>query len=318
MKILIIHTYGLGDTIMFTPALKLLQETYPQAQIDFVVFQKHSQYPIKECDRVNRIYEASFDLKSLYTLINTLRHTTYTYIFHTSGTQPLKMALFMFFLKSGQKIGEYGKIKFPWYSRGINTKNIQKIHRVSSNEQMIQTVLKSTKTYDPFYCLNAVHLEFADHYFNRSNAKHKLSIGIHPGCNEKFAYKRWEIEKYITLILKLYGVLDCEVFIFIGPDEIKEGERIKKEIPSVHIVQEALNDTAALISKMQLMITNDSGLGHIASCFQTKTFTIFSKTSITNVQKVKPYSKHAYSVDFRELHTDDEVETVFQALKEII
>lgn len=39
MKILIIHTFGLGDMIMFAPTLQKLRELYPEVKVDFLIFQ---------------------------------------------------------------------------------------------------------------------------------------------------------------------------------------------------------------------------------------------------------------------------------------
>ncbi len=53
MKILIIHTFGMGDMIMFTPALKELQKQFPKAQVDFLVFQHFSIEPIKNNEYIH-------------------------------------------------------------------------------------------------------------------------------------------------------------------------------------------------------------------------------------------------------------------------
>ena len=40
-KILIIHPNGMGDFIMFTPALNLLKKNFPNSQIDILITNKN-------------------------------------------------------------------------------------------------------------------------------------------------------------------------------------------------------------------------------------------------------------------------------------
>ena len=50
MKILILALSGIGDALMFTPALKLLRQSLPSAQIDALVMfkeQKRFMKPIQ-------------------------------------------------------------------------------------------------------------------------------------------------------------------------------------------------------------------------------------------------------------------------------
>ena len=58
-KFLFIHTWGLGDLIMLTPALKALKEKYPTAQIDFLITVKAAAFPINKCSLIDNIYHCS-------------------------------------------------------------------------------------------------------------------------------------------------------------------------------------------------------------------------------------------------------------------
>ena len=40
-KILVIHPNGMGDFIMFTPALNLLKKNFPNAKIDILITNKN-------------------------------------------------------------------------------------------------------------------------------------------------------------------------------------------------------------------------------------------------------------------------------------
>ncbi|BFU78251.1 lipopolysaccharide heptosyltransferase II [Arcobacter sp. 15-2] len=300
MRILVIHTFGLGDMIMFTPALKNIINKFPDVKIDFLVLQKVSIAPINNCTNIDQLYFFENGILPNLKLMSNLRANSYDYILHTSGTSILKMSLMMLLLKGKQKVGEYEQVKVPWYKK--QTQRLDNKHRVESNIEIANliTIDNSSKETPCFY-LNEDNCKFADDYV--SKFKDKILIGIHPGCNEKFANKRWEIEKYIELIKKLNNKnKDIKFFIFIGPDEKQVGQDLKKVVENIELIENSLANTAALISKMNLFITNDSGLGHIASCFDVDILTIFSKNTHANPNKIFPYSKKSHKIDFKKLN----------------
>lgn len=317
MKILVIHTFGLGDIIMFSSALKRIISKYPEIRIDFLILQKVSAEPIKYCHNINEIFFFEKSLRRNLTLLKNLRASSYDCILHTSGTSILKMSIMMLLLKGNQKIGEYRHIKIPWYKKQIQL--LENRHRVESNIEMVNLIAQDSSFDEkPFFCLQNENYKFANDYLDKF--KEKVLIGIHPGCNEKFANKRWELEKYIELIRKLSDKnQDIKFFIFIGPDEKQVGQDLKKVFTNIELIENTLDNTAALISKMNLFITNDSGLGHIASCFDIDILTIFSKNTHANPNKIFPYSKKSHIIDFKIIDKKiNEVDMVFEKTTNIL
>ncbi len=60
MKILIIALSGIGDALMFTPALKLLRENQPNAQIDALVMYKGAQEIYELNQNLNKVIHFNF------------------------------------------------------------------------------------------------------------------------------------------------------------------------------------------------------------------------------------------------------------------
>jgi len=69
MKIIIIALSGIGDALMFTPALKSLRVTLPDAQIDVLVMFKGAQDILINNPNINDVYRFDFlregNIKSL-------------------------------------------------------------------------------------------------------------------------------------------------------------------------------------------------------------------------------------------------------------
>jgi len=227
------------------------------------------------------------------------------------------MSLLMLALRAKKRVGECGNLRVPWYD--LQRGRAEGEHRVLSNIALVETLCKRRAVIRPRFFLKAASLDFAENFMKRNGLSGKRVLAIHPGCNEKFANKRWEVEKYIELVKRvLEEIDDSAVLIIVGPQELKEGEAIRGAVPKALLVQSDLQSVAALISKADLMITNDSGLGHMASCFDTPTLTIFSKKSHADRRKIVPYGENSHFVDFRDLETDDEVSEVFSRIKRIL
>jgi len=289
MKFLIIHTYGLGDMIMFTPALQKLIESYPEAKIDFLIFQKVSAEPIKRNNNVNNIYYSDFNLKSILKTIFKLRKEKYDFILTTSGTSPIKAGIFNLFLKGKIKVGEYKK-SYERIFFDKKVKYIEDIHRVENNFNIINSICKrkiDTEIFKTkFYGIDYIRKGKTD--FDN------IKIGIHPGSNKKYKAKRWKKENFVKLInLLKENFSNLEFFIFGGPDEIEEAQFIAQSTKS-HIVQDNLFNVAKEISTCDIFINTDSGLGHIASCFEDiEIFTIFGPAK---EYKTAPFSKKANTI----------------------
>lgn len=284
MRILIIHSYGMGDMIMFTPSLKQLIEKYPGATIDILVFQKMASEPIKYCNNVHTIYYSDLNIINILHIIRKLRRNCYDMSIFTSGTNTLKAGLFSFFVNVKERIGEYRKYPSLFYTKNI--KYQEKLHRVENNILLVSGDITNIQL--PLFCIdNTVKMN------NTMNTNDVFIIGIHPGSNVKFKERRWSKDYFITLINLLKQEYKCEILLFGGPDEIDEARYIEKYTEVSLISGRSLQDVASLISQCDLFINTDSGLGHIASCFDIETFTIFGPAK---EYKTRPYSDKAHIV----------------------
>ncbi len=282
MKILIIHTFGLGDMIMLTPALQELIEIYPDIKIDFLIVQKISAEPIKRFSNINKIYFINFKLLNLMKVIFQLRKENYDKIITTSGTNPLKVAFFYLFLKGKEKKAEYkNSYQKIFFSKSV--KYVENIHRVENNNFLI--IDKQIVKYS---------IQFFGIEKNLQSSDKKILVGIHAGSNPKFKIKRWKKEYFVELIDLLHKYFNhLEFIIFSGPNEIKESEYISYNTKSKIIKNRSLSEIAKLISTCDIFINTDSGLGHIAGCFNVETFTIFGPAKD---YKSKVYNKNTHII----------------------
>ncbi|MEA1973755.1 MAG: lipopolysaccharide core heptosyltransferase RfaQ, partial [Candidatus Cloacimonadota bacterium] len=72
-KILIIHSFGMGDMIMALPMISQLKIEYPNSLIDLLVLQNAARLPLKNNKNINEIYSLSHKFSKLSQIIKKLR-----------------------------------------------------------------------------------------------------------------------------------------------------------------------------------------------------------------------------------------------------
>lgn len=104
-------------------------------------------------------------------------------------------------------------------------------------------------------------------------------VCIHPGSSPGQMWKRWPMEKWLKLIDDL---VRSEVHVIILGDPSEHGlidpHRFACGRVSSAVGQFDLHETAALLDRSQLLVCNDSGLGHLAHYLGRKVIVLFGPT----------------------------------------
>ncbi len=274
MKILFVHTWGMGDLIILTPALRALKEQYPNSQIDFLITSKAATFPIKKCKLINQIYYCQNSIKDFIKLIPVLRKNRYDYGLATTGISPRKSQIFLSLLNIKYPIGEFRTkpLKLVFKEQYHFNPNI---HRLDSNLKLLSKFALDKVERKTFFCLDDEDYAFAEEYLQKNSLTGKKLFGIHPGCNQKSFYRRWPSQHYIELIKLLQKEDNLNLILFIGPDEVALGQEISSQTGIKVADNCSMFQTAALLSKCDYFLNSDSGLGHVASCFDAELFIIF-------------------------------------------
>lgn len=107
----------------------------------------------------------------------------------------------------------------------------------------------------------------------------KPLIGLHPGARE--ATKRWAVEKFIAVGKALQQELGGTVILLGGEEERQIAELIGENIGQETLIlagKTSLPELGAILTKLAILITNDSGPAHIAYALSTPSITIFGGT----------------------------------------
>jgi heptosyltransferase-2 len=240
MKILVIHSWGMGDLILATPMLKSLAKN--GYEVDLAVFGGFAKVILKNNDFIKSIYE----LSSFFDFVKFFKK--YDYLVSTAGTNPFKIKI----------LGKFLGVK-----NVFAMKQERNVHRIDMNLKIVNPLLKIIEK-EPYIYVNGCKKYIDDK---------KKNIGFAVGSGVKQKFKRWDKEKYKKLIEKMDG----NKLVFLGKDE-SDLEKFFKNL-DVTIVKENLEDVIGIISNLDLLIGNDNGLMHIGYATKINTVTIFGMTN---------------------------------------
>jgi len=303
MKILFISLSGAGDVLMATPLIRELKKAFPKAKIDCLVMQGAVARDLLVGNPyVDKIIYFNFlkkgVLKSLK-FCRDLRKRDYNISITTYPQARYHYSVVSFLIGAKRRIGfEYESHAVEFNKLFFSDIVIEKFsdHVVSNNLKVLELLgirhLKSGP--GPFIKLEKENIDFAKKFF--SNNKIKKAAVIHPGSGltKNFHLKRWSDKKFSELCIRLSEEKNYIPLIVGGPDENSLKERIVeqsglKKNKEIFCPSGNIKDIAAIIKKSEVVVSNDTLMGHLAAAAGTKVVSLFGPTSWENTG---PYTKN--------------------------
>jgi len=271
-KILIIHTHGIGDWILFSPVLKRIIEKFPDYKLDVITGLVPTSKFINEYKNVNILHAYNFKLgiREYLKFLFNLLFLRYDLVLLTAGFDYWKIQLISLFLYRNPKI--YGLLKDG--KKNIFIKNV-----VYYNDKWH----KSRINYELYHSLiGKINPEIQNNLtpfipYKKVTDSEELDVIIHPGCDSANKYRRWPIDNFKYIINQLLS-RGSRVGVILGPSE-KDLLSLFKEFENdinfklyINLPFLTLFET---IDNYKLVLTNDSAIGHIGGGLNKKVFSIF-------------------------------------------
>lgn len=303
-KILIRAANWVGDAIMTTPVIRAIRKNFPKAHITLLA--KPWVVPVfAKSPYINEImiYEQNGRHKiglGTLRLIRDLRLKNFQIAFLMQNA--FEAGLLAFMAGIDERVGYNTDGRTLLLNRSIRLNPaLKKKHLIKYyNGILVGMGLKLDG------CKMDIFLDQEDHNHAQNLLKElRLGkynpngpvpvLGINPGATGGIA-KRWFPERYAELSVKLAKSYATKVLIFGGPADYKLGEEITRMTSGACINLAGLTSLGqafALIDRLNLFITNDSGLMHAAAALNILQIAIIGSTD-TNV--TVPYSNRAFIV----------------------
>jgi ADP-heptose:LPS heptosyltransferase len=162
-------------------------------------------------------------------------------------------------------------------------------------------------------------------------------VTIHVGtiAHDGFENKRWPLENFVEVAKRLRGA-GYEVSLLAGPDELEQTRVVADSVPDARIFSGSLDAAALHLATSALVLTNDSGIGHLAAAVKTPVVSIFGPTPTTGAPYgdtshpirtspcppcFKPLSRGiscAVNIDYRCLKVDLPAERVLETMYAVL
>lgn len=274
-KILLISLSNLGDVILTTPVFQKLREEFPDAAVDVVIGPAGKEL-FEGCPSVRDIIvsEKHRSLTGRRRYMAMLRGKRY------DMAVDLKNTLVPLFLgtQCRSRIFFLSKLNFPREKKPLHKKDE---HLLKLRDMEIDTggagFLVPVKDKDK----TAVDKILG-------GAAGSRLVVINPGA--KSHLKRWSVRKYAELSDRLVSELGCSVFI-IGNEDDRDVIRTFTAAISQPVkdlcCRTSVGELMELMSRVSLVITNDSAPLHMASAVNAPTVAIFGPS---DEQKYGPLS----------------------------
>lgn len=276
-RFLIVSTTGLGDTLWGTPAIRALRHSFPEAYIA-VLTSPVGKALLENNTHIDDLFVLEKPhLFSLFSLFSKLRTKKISEILLFHASQRLVFPLCAF-LNPKELIGTRG-INKGLDSIFTHVLEPQREHEIQRRLRIVQEV--GAKVFDPSleYALTLEDELQAEHFLKEQLGSSVLPlVGLHPGSKDGF--KRWPEEHFVEVGKRLVQHLGCQILVTGDGAEKSLVERIAAKIPGALAISGRLKlgPFAALIKRMSVMISNDTGPMHIAFAVKTPTVALFAPT----------------------------------------
>jgi len=283
-KFLIINPFGIGDIIFTTPVIGALKEKYPDSFIGYWCNERVEGL-LKKDPRIDKIFALSRgDIKRIYKgnllrkffvlfdLINKIRKERFGIAFDFSLDS--RYGLWSKLAQVKQRIGFNYKGRGRFLTDKVNLSGYSNRHIVEYYSELLKFIGAESKNKS----LNLLIGKEVKSYECGSSV-----VGIVSGGGESWGkeavYKQWPPQKFGQLAEKIISEKGMHVVLLGSANEKKLADTIIAEVKSDNLAdltgRLSLEELAAAIKRLKLLICNDGGPLHMAVALGVSTVSIF-------------------------------------------
>lgn len=297
-KILIIRFSSLGDVVLATPLIRILRQNFPGAKLDFLVRQEYAEL-LENNPKIDQLlkFEIRLGFRGLRQLKKDLKNNNYsvildihnnlrsrylcmglagpfskTYVLRIQKQQFARFLLVKFKINLYRRL--YGRIIAVW-EKYVRTARplfggtaMEERARGDASQEGKSEIFLSKESEKKAKKIHAEQLE------------NKNYLTLAPGA--KHFTKRWPADYYCELVERIYQETKIKSVLIGGNDDVAVSEMIFQRCGGDAVISLAgllsIQETAAVIKNSGLLISNDSGLMHVADALGVPLIAIFGST----------------------------------------
>lgn len=265
-KILVIRLSSIGDIILTTPVLRELATTFPGSEIDYC-----TKAPFKVLlsgnPHLNNLFTVDAPPSGSYDLVVDLQNN----IRSKRIIRQVQAGVVKSYRKRNWK-------KLLLVRTRIDLTGTYRSVVDRYREELIASGVKPDEHGCELFPSNADRI-FASTALGSGVPVLALCFGA------MHASKRYPPEKFARLLSLLFTSMDLSVILLGGKDDIAHAHAIMQALPETerkNVIdlagKSSLQQSAAVLERADAVLSNDTGLMHMASCFGKKIFVIFGSS----------------------------------------
>ncbi len=327
-KIIIIRQHNqLGDALAGVPLFRAIKEKYPEADLTVIASPVNYQGLLKNkyIDRLFIFNKKKLFIPSYFLQLRSLLKEKYDLaIVPVTVSISFTSNILARFANATTRIGplildgKENKSSF-FFDRRVKI-DWRKFPDQNIYERSLDLVIPfgiSTDNFKPEISFDkhdeAKALDFI--YREVKPGKRDLLIGLHVGAGKP--QNRWSLKKFVTLIERLNSSYSVKFYITGSDKDSEEISFIKKnlKLPVSFFLNKPISQLAALISRSDLFISNDTGVMHVAGATDVPQVSVFGPT---NPIVWSPIGKNKKFVRKSDLIDENSVDDVFEVCDKLL
>ncbi len=279
--VLVLRLSSLGDVVLTSSFLQSAREHFPAARLDFVV--RDDFAPVATAlPGVQRVVAVGRDAgaATLLELGNALARERYDHVFDLHSS--LRSRLLTWRLRGRLRAG-FSKQALPrWFlvhahrdlyarfggARPLRERMLEPLRRLGLEPRLHSTCL----------VLSAAARASAGEQLG--SADEKALVAIAPGA--RWPSKRWPVERFAALVARLAATTACRFVVLGESAEAPIAAAVARSAPGATLDlcgRLDILETAAVLQRCRLLVTNDSGLMHVAEAVGCRVLALFGPTT---------------------------------------
>lgn len=274
-NVLVVSNTGFGDTLLSTPAIITLRSNFQDLNITFLINKKI--YPLfEDFEYVDDFILYTTGFLTQLKIIRKIRskYIDTIFLFHSNGPEDI----FFSILGGAHNIlKSTNNQSHPYKDIFLNSLKQPDKHIIEQRIDLIN-VFNQKEIYTKMKISPKFHNE--KFFKNRTN---EILIALQIGAQD--IYKIWRIENFIRLANRILSYKPNIDIVVIGSTnlEIALSKKFMKEISQPERVVNLcgttkLEELPLVLNSINMIVTNDTGIMHLAIALQTPTLSLFSPT----------------------------------------
>ena len=283
-KILLLTRQGIGNAVLFTPALGRLKKRFPDSKIDAAVRPFGSEAVFSHNRHIDEIFFITGGLGEQMKLMTKLARRRYDLVvmLYPSG---IKTALTAMATGAPARIGHRFGLSGLFLTDSVRP--AAGLHDVHQNLGLLKflNIEPADDEISPEYDVSEEEERFSRGFFDRHGVgRSSFVVGVHPACgahNRALGIKMWPAQNFAKLLRMIKERHEDAFFVISGwKDERRHIEEIRNECGdgSVGVWDLKLPQVVSIMKRYDIFITVDTGPMHIAAALKVPTLALFGPT----------------------------------------